>query len=176
MDKDCLREKIRGEKRKFSFEELKDLSRPIIEKLLLHPKTVKAKRILMYFPLKDEVDTLGAILSLKQKGKEVFLPRIIERGRMELAKFEGLDFLKEGPFGIMEPTAKALEDLETIELAIIPGMAFDTKGNRLGRGKGYYDLLLKNMKKTYKIGLCFNFQKIPLIPHFLHDEKVDEVL
>ncbi len=176
MNKDYLRKKIRLEKRKFSFEELKDLSRPIINKLLLHPKVVKTKRILMYFPLKDEVDTLGAILSLKQKGKEVFLPRIKENGRMELAKFEGLDNLIEGAFGIMEPTAKTLEDLGEIELAVIPGMAFDTNGNRLGRGKGYYDHLLKNMKKTYKIGLCFHFQKLPLIPHDFYDEKVDEVL
>ena len=63
-----------------------------------------------------------------------------------------------------------------IDVAIIPGMSFDNDGNRLGRGKGYYDRLLAKIPQTYKIGMCFDFQKVEEVPTEETDIRMDEVL
>ena len=78
----------------------------------------------------------------------------------------------------MEPQGKDFTELEKIDLAIIPGMAFDKEGNRLGRGKGYYDRLLQQLRDCtiYKIGICFDFQFLDHIPTEPHDIPVDEVI
>lgn len=82
--------------------------------------------------------------------------------------------MKKGSFGIEEPTGALLEDYSQIELAIIPGVSFDGKGNRLGRGKGYYDRLLP-LLRSYNIGICFQFQVCQEIPTEIFDKKMDEV-
>ena len=67
-------------------------------------------------------------------------------------------------------------DSSDIDTAIIPGIAFDRKGHRLGRGKGYYDRFLADTPYIYKIGVCFDFQKVDHVPHSAHDVRMDEVL
>ena len=62
-----------------------------------------------------------------------------------------------------------------VHVAVIPGMAFDREGHRLGRGKGYYDRFL-NRVKTYKIGVCFDFQMMDQLPHDPHDVMMDEII
>jgi len=75
-----------------------------------------------------------------------------------------------------EPSGELFTDFDRITLAIIPGMAFDHQGNRLGRGKGYYDRLLPQLSHAYKLGLCFPFQLLTEeIPHEPHDCRMDEV-
>ena len=64
----------------------------------------------------------------------------------------------------------------SIDLAIIPRVAFDVHGNRLGRGKGYYDRLLPRLPHTYKIGICFPFQLLEKVPTETQDVRMDEVL
>ena len=83
--------------------------------------------------------------------------------------------LKTGKFGIEEPTGPEINNLSNIDLVIVPGMAFDMKGNRLGRGKGYYDKLLRKMR-CYKIGVCYNFQLLENIPVEEHDFPMDMVI
>ncbi len=83
---------------------------------------------------------------------------------MELRLYEGQESLEVGAYGIMEPTGEPFTHYEKIELGIIPGMSFDNEGNRLGRGKGFYDRFLSKVPQLYKIGLCFDFQRVDHVP------------
>ena len=125
----------------------------------------------------DEADVRELIALAVKENKTVYLPKV-SGGDLELRRYEGENSLEKGAFGILEPTGEQLSDTDfsKIDLAIIPGMAFDKAGNRLGRGKGFYDKLLKNMPRTYKIGVCFPFQFLDSLPAEDHDIKTDTII
>ncbi len=81
-----------------------------------------------------------------------------------------------GAYGIEEPTEGKFNNLKDIDLAIIPGVAFDRRGNRLGRGKGYYDRLLPFLVGTYKLGICFPYQLLESVPTEDFDIRMNEVI
>jgi len=147
-----------------------------MRRLLSHPRIGEAKTILMYHSLGDEVDTHDAIDALVKMGKKVLLPVVVDEGEMEVRQYEGPSKLEKGAFNIKEPSGRKYDSLEDIDVAVIPGVAFDSANNRLGRGKGYYDRFLASIPQSYKIGVCFEFQKIKSIPADAHDVKMDEVL
>jgi hypothetical protein len=95
---------------------------------------------------------------------------------IELRRYTSPADLQGGFFDIMEPVGEVFTHEEEIEVAVVPGMGFDGRGNRLGRGKGYYDRLLARLPHTYKIGVCFDFQKMPGIPADEHDIKMDVII
>ena len=97
---------------------------------------------MLYCSLPDEVYTMDMIHRLHGEGKKIVLPKVISDCEMELREYDGDADLEVGSFGIMEPCGKLFTDYEDIDVAVIPGMAFDKDGNRLGRGKGYYDRFL----------------------------------
>lgn len=176
MNKKELRQFIRMQKRMYTQEQLDDQSKVIIGKLLVHPKVKQAKTVMMYYSLNDEVNTHEAIDRLVAQGKRVVLPAVTGDTTMELRCYEGPKDLMGGFFNIMEPVGKTFTDFDAIDVAIIPGMGFDTRGHRLGRGKGYYDRFLARVPALYKIGICFPFQKMPGIPADDNDIMMDEVI
>ena len=130
--------------------------------------------MLLYHSLPDEVDT-HAFIRRWSAQKRILLP-VVKGYDLELRLYIGDDRLTEGAFHIDEPTGTAFTDYAAIDLAVIPGVAFDRRGNRLGRGKGYYDRLLPRIPTAYKLGLCFPFQVLNQIPAEAHDIPMDEVL
>lgn len=132
--------------------------------------------ILLYNALPDEVPTQALMDELVAQGKTVLLPCVINDTDMELRRYTGPQDLQTGPFGIQEPTGELFTDYEAIDVAIVPGMAFDAEGHRLGRGKGYYDRFLSRVPHLYKIGLCFSWQLVDHVPCDEHDIKMDEVI
>lgn len=91
----------------------------------------------------------------------------------------GSDSLREGAFHIMEPVGERFTDLQIIDVILIPGIAFDAQGHRLGRGKGYYDRFLSSLTSHFSpllIGVCFDFQKVSEVPVDKFDISVDEVI
>ena len=116
------------------------------------------------------------VSSLYGEGKTVVLPVVTGEGEMELRVYHGADSLRRGAFDILEPVGERFTDYESIDLAVIPGMAFDDSGHRLGRGKGYYDRFLVNLPHCYKIGMCFDFQRVEHVPCESTDIAVDEVI
>ena len=176
MDKKDLRNKIKNIKRQFTSEQLDKLSLAITSNLLDNPKVKSAKSIILYYSLPDEVNTHDLIDILLKMNKRVYLPKVIGEGSMEIRSYLGLDSLNRGAFHIMEPSGNILNDYSNIDIIVVPGLAFDRLGNRLGRGKGFYDRFLAKVNDIYKIGLCFPFQIVDKIPTDAYDVKVNIVL
>lgn len=153
------------------------MSTEITNRVLALASWQEAGTLLLYYPLTDEVDVRPLIKDAYKNGKKVLLP-VVKGDELELHFYEGESSLREGAFGIMEPTGPlfAPENYGEIELAIIPGMAFDTAGHRLGRGKGYYDRLLPQLKTAELKGICFPFQLLDEVPAEVHDIPVHEVV
>lgn len=147
-----------------------------LTKLSRHPRLADAHTVLLYSALPDEVPTQPLLSRLATEGKTVLLPRVVNDTDMELRRYTGLHDLEQGAFGIMEPTGELFTDYDDIDVAVIPGMAFDREGHRLGRGKGYYDRFLTQLPHTYKIGICFPFQLVDHVPTDAHDILMNEVI
>lgn len=176
MNKSELRQMIRNYKRQYSSDELEMLSLEIINRLMHHPKVLEAHNILLYYSLPDEVNTHSLIDNLYKEGKQILLPKVIENGEMELRIYQGKESLHEGSFHIMEPSGPLFHNYNAIDLALVPGMSFDKDGNRLGRGKGYYDKFFARSPRIYKVGVCFDFQKVDHVPFEETDIPMDEIL
>lgn len=147
-----------------------------MERLFTLPQFSDADTVLMYYSLADEVFTHDAIDELLSMGKTVLLPAVIGDGIMELHRYTGKESLRCGAYNIMEPIGETFNDYKAIDAVAVPGMAFDEQGNRLGRGKGYYDRLLPKLTNATLIGICFPFQMFDVIPAEPHDIRMDIVL
>lgn len=175
LRKQELRISIRKKKQQYTFEQLLSLSRGIVEKLEKLPQFISSRTILLYYALPDEVQTQDFIKKWWNE-KLILLPKV-EGNILTLHPYKGKDNLCKGAYSIEEPKTPCFTQLNEIELAIIPGIAFDNNGNRLGRGKGFYDRLLEQLPKDiYKIGLAFPFQIVEEIPTTTYDKSVDEVI
>lgn len=131
-----------------------------------------AEKILMYHSLPDELET-RRFLNKWKSHKKFFLPRV-NGVNLELLPYEE-SRLEIGSFHIEEPSGKDTHPIEEIEVVIVPGVAFDRKGKRLGRGKGFYDRLLQSAKVT-KIGVGYDFQLVNELPSEEHDVPMDMII
>ena len=174
MPKGEIRRAIRNLKQQYSKTQLAEMSLEIAKKLLAHPQVQSSRTILLYSPLPDEVDVSPMLDALPSK--RLLLPKVTGDTSMELRLYTGADCLSAGAFGIMEPVGEVFSDYQSIDLAIVPGMAFDRECHRLGRGKGYYDRMLAQLPNVYKIGVCFSFQLVEAIPTDATDIPMDEVV
>lgn len=174
MDKKQLRKQIRERKKEFSLSEKIELSRPVFEKIEKEELFKEAKVVLLYYSMDDEVYTHDFV-EKHYKTKTILLP-CVDGDDLILRQYLGIESMKAGEqFGILEPVGKEFNDLEKIDLMIIPGVAFDEEKNRLGRGRGFYDRLLKTVNAT-KIGVCFDFQVVEQVPTEDFDVKMDVVI
>ena len=133
--------------------------------------------MLAYHPLPDEVDVSPLLDISLEAGKRVLLP-VVEGDHLLLREYVGPQSLALGAYGIMEPVGDDYPESRygEIDLALIPGMAFDSKMRRLGRGKGYYDRLLPRLACAYRMGVCFPFQLLPKVASEEHDMPMDDVV
>ena len=187
--KEDLRREIRRRKQQYTPSQLEELSEPIIARL--RPLLADARVILAYYSLPDEVNTHQLIDDLVAEGKTVLLPKVLDTTTMELRLYTGPHDLAPGPFGILEPSGSQYSPssfllppsskTSSIDVALIPGVAFDALGHRLGRGRGYYDRFLSTMGTVPSVrprllGLCFDFQKVPSVPVDPTDIPVNQVI
>lgn len=172
MEKSEIRRKMRNLRAMLSDADKMSASERVFAMLEKTAQFMMADRILMYHSLPDEVST-HAFLEKWGDRKSFFLPRVngvnldilpYDKSRLEL-----------GAFHIEEPSGDDLCDPDSIELIIVPAVAYDHSGNRLGRGKGFYDRLLQTSKAT-KIGVAYDFQLVEEIPVEEHDVPVDIVI
>jgi 5-formyltetrahydrofolate cyclo-ligase len=152
----------------------------IADRLLTLDNFMESQVVLLYASFRSEVETEGVIEKALEMGKKVLLPRVNLGGkRLDLYEINGLDELSSGYMGIPEPDAKEenLRGLEDVEVAVLPGAAFDSKGTRLGYGKGYYDRLLSEGRaRPVLVALAYEEQMLEDIPAETHDVKMDIIL
>lgn len=171
-----LRREIRLRKRVLTSSAVPVYAQRAFELVASTPAFREARVVLLYAALPDEVPTLDLIA--RTEGKTLLLPRVVG-DELELRLYTTPDNLVESEdFHILEPTGPLFTDYATIDLAVIPGMAFDAEGHRLGRGKGFYDRFLGHpaCRQLTKVGLCFDFQLLDNVPADAHDIAVDDVL
>ena len=149
-------------------------SAEILAALETHPAFRAANIILLYHSLPDEVDTHDFIRKWSTK-KQILLPVVVGND-LELRVYTGPADLTPGAYSIEEPTGALFTDYAAIDFIAVPGVAFDRNGNRLGRGKGYYDRLLPRIPSAYKAGICFPFQLVEEVPAEPFDIRMDEVI
>lgn len=180
-EKKELRQKLLAKLLSLTKEELKRRSQDVEKRLSSLPIYNKAKVIMAYYPLKGEVDILGMIR--KDLGLKRFCFPVTDLEKKELFAYEVKnleeDFVR-GPFRVMQPDIKRTKrvDIGEIDMVIVPGIAFDRSGNRLGRGAGFYDRFLRKLNPPVKkVGIAFTFQILQDLPiHPPVDEKVDIVV
>jgi len=143
-----------------------------------------AKSILFYASFRSEAATIQCIVHALKLKKVVMLP-LVNRKKKTLRIFQinNLSDLKSGFMGIPEPEANNNNErlMNDLDIAIIPGAAFDLKGNRLGYGAGYYDKLFSGIRDTQHskpvlIALAFEEQIVPEIPSYKHDVMMDKII
>ena len=173
MHKNDLRRQIRQIKRQFTPQQLEELSLPIVARL--RQQLIENQTIVAYYPLPDEVDVRQLLDAWIAAGKTVFLPKVTGEDTMELRRYTGRDSLQEGAFHILEPMGELMSVEASVDVVLVPGVAFDAEGHRLGRGRGYYDRFLRTCKAR-TIGVCFDFQKVDEVPVDAFDITIDEVV
>lgn len=177
--KSRLRDEVRDRLRAMTPFEQADASARIAAVLLGLPEFASARSILLYVPIGREPDLRGAIESVRERGATILLPR----SRREPAAIEvvplgssSLGELRPDELGVPAPIGPPA-DPTSIDLAIVPGLAFDAQGGRLGRGGGYYDRLLAMLPASAKaIGVCFERQIVAAVPREAHDCRVDRIV
>lgn len=145
--------------------------------IFLRHELYNGSRIIMsYKPLGKEIDTELIMNRAYRDGKKIILPVTdYDTGIITPCYAdESVDFIK-GAFSIEEPLEKIAADINDADVVLVPGIAFDRAGNRIGFGKGCYDMLLKNYKGI-KIGYCYKFQIADYIPSDEYDIKMDYIL
>jgi len=178
-----MKEELRKERMKIrnnlSESELLEKSKQIKKRLYKMREFRQASMILFYVSYDNEVYTHDMIKEYLSKGKNVVVPiSDKESRRLILSKFDNWDDLDIGAYGILEPKKDRIKEvsLDSIDTIIVPGVAFDKRGYRIGHGLGYYDGLLKNSKRALHIGLAFEFQMVDKVPKDEHDIPVDKIV
>ena len=153
-------------------------SKLITSKLLRNKFFKQAKIVMFYIAFGGEVNTENMIREAKKIGKLICVPVCRKDNEtMQPAILKDHARLKKGPYGVLEPVMLAQVKPEDLDLVIVPGLAFDKKGNRLGRGKGCYDRFLCTLSEdTPSIGLAFDFQILPLVPTTRYDVSVKKII
>lgn len=147
----------------------------ICEQLLLLVEETGAIRVHTYLPMGDEVDIFPFIGAMLEKGLTVVAPKSLKGRRLEHLVLHSLSELEAGIYGTSHP-ASGLVYEGSYDLFIVPGLAFDRHGNRIGYGAGYYDGFLGNQSSGQKVGVCYPFQLLEELPSEPHDVRMDRVL
>lgn len=173
--KTALRRTALAARRDLTHEERVAASERAAQRLLALPEIWRSHTVLLYAPMQDEIDPLRGLDRLQERNIEVLLPRVRDDD-IELARLQRPADLVAGFRGIREPAGPAI-DPAIVDAAVVPGVAFDLDGGRLGHGGGHYDRLLSRLPDdTVRVGLAFSCQIVPRVPHESFDEVVDIVV
>ncbi len=171
IEKKLLREETLKKRNSQSQYSIQNKSKKILDRAT--PILKDAKSIFTYISMNREVDTLN-LIEKYIKQKTIIVPYVKNR-LIYVSELKDINDLKVGKYGILEPSQIIQPKTYEIDVSLVPGVAFDQKGNRVGFGKGYYDRILKKIKGI-KIGLCFDFQIKEKLPYSSHDVRMDTII
>ncbi|MEJ7622030.1 MAG: 5-formyltetrahydrofolate cyclo-ligase [Aquificaceae bacterium] len=174
LTKDDIRRLIIQKREALTEEEREKLSEGIIKNLLSLKPLWDAKNLLMFCPHRGEPNITPLFSWTLQRGKALLLPKV-EGKNLRLIRLEDTTSLSPGAFCILEPSKGKEVRPEEVELSLIPGIAFDKAGYRIGYGKGYYDRLFERLGGL-KVGVCYEFQVLEEVPRDDWDMPVDLVV
>lgn len=176
MLKTSVRNEILKRRRQLSYEGCLAQSLRIQQRLLATSEFRAAESLALYSPVHNEVFTEELFHHAREQDKRVVYPRV--RGDdLEFARVDRRDSLAHGAFGVLEPTGAELAEPARLDLIVVPGVAFDRSGYRLGYGKGFYDRALHDTSgRTVRVGLCYDFQLVDVLPAEKHDIAMDLIV
>ena len=178
MPKRTLRQTILAQRRALSHEQWRLASQAAQERLLALEEFQRADCIALYAPLHNETDTAMILSVAFAAGKRVLYPAVCG-AHMVFRQVEGIECLSKGCFGILEPCPTGTDhQADEADLIVVPGVAFDQAGHRIGYGKGFYDRFLQHPgRSAHLIGLCHDFQLIDgQIPAETHDIRMELIV
>lgn len=177
MTKPDLKRRLRVERIQMSERVVREKSLRIYRWLIDMPAYQLARCLACYVSIKNEVDTRTVIQNAIGGGKQVGVPVTREDGDMAFQAIAGLSDLRSVHYGLREPVPDLQKVLlpHTIDLILVPGIAFDRHGHRVGSGGGYYDRYLARTEAA-RIGLSYGFQIIDRVPAEPHDVKMDLII
>jgi 5-formyltetrahydrofolate cyclo-ligase len=177
LSKESIRQAMLDRRGRLDIDQAQAAAEQIALRLLQRPEIASAEAIGLYSAFRGEVSTRTCFERLREKTARLYLPRVREdAGRVEFVRVEDWKQLTRGYNGIWEPEATLpATDLQDIGVLVVPGVAFDLRGYRLGWGKGFYDRALHRYAGA-RIGLAYDFQILERIPAGPVDERVDIVI
>ena len=178
-EKRRLRVLLRQRRRALSARDVKENSRRIADRLCTQALFHQARRILLYSPDDNEVDTEELWRAARRWGIAVYYPRVtLDKQQVEFVRRHDNEPLIPGVFDILVPLGEdRLTSVVSTDLVLIPGLGFDRAGHRLGRGRGYYDRALRGvLAGALRVGLAHECQVVAHIPVDPHDERVDYIV
>ena len=178
MDKSGLRREMIKKRYLISQREREEWDRSILNQVFSSEYYIKSSVIFIYVSYNGEVDTHKLIMHALSDGKIVCVPRVISRSAgMEAVPIKGFDDLVSGAYGILEPQKEIpAASPQSIDFAIVPGVAFSGTGERLGYGGGFYDRYLKLLKPSaVRAALAYSLQIVDNIPMEPQDERVSMI-
>ncbi|ERJ10902.1 5-formyltetrahydrofolate cyclo-ligase [Haloplasma contractile] len=155
------------------------MDQSVFERLTNSKEFNDAESIFIFVSFRSEVDTHRIIQKAIDLGKRVCVPKIEKKSEgMTPYQIQSLDQLEEGYYGVLEPKYGCeLCDKETIDLIIMPGLAFDAKGGRVGYGGGFYDHFINSMETSVrKLAIAYDFQVLDKVPMGENDQLVDQII
>ena len=177
-EKKELRRKILNTRRKISPFSRQVASKKILDTLTQLSRLRKASRVHCYVGQPDEPDTLPILEWLLKQEIQLAVPCVDSQNpELQHSQLSSIESLEKGNFGILDvPSNQRIDvDLTELELVLIPGIAFDLSGGRLGYGRGYYDRFLEKTG-AFRIGVCFGAQMVDQVPMESHDKRMQALV
>ena len=182
-DKKILRKRILTERKNINTVKKEVMDNKILDQFYKSEYYRKSKKIFIYISYDSEINTIGIINKALNDDKKIYVPRTELKTRlMDAVEITSLDNLVESKYGILEPSIKETHiNPNEIDLIVVPGVAFDRQGGRMGYGAGFYDRYFNkinedNMKRIIKLALAYDFQIIEKVPMDEQDIPVDYII
>lgn len=178
MRKQDIRKIIKRKRQELNKDIKQELDKKIINNFFNSEYIKKSNVIFIYVGMDTEINTTNIINKLLDMGKRVAVPKVLpENKEMVALEIKSLlDLNESGAFGILEPDITKKNIGDEIDLIVLPGLAFDKRGYRIGYGGGFYDRFLDIHNKVKRVSLCYNFQIIENVPEEDFDERVDTII
>lgn len=172
-----MRREMRMRRRSLSGARRQLATRAIVRRLCTLPAYRSARALALYWPADGEPDILALASQARARGKRVYLPVVGHGGCMDFAPWPDAAKLRRNRYGIPEPLGVHRLKASRLDLIIVPLVAFDAAGHRLGMGGGYYDRALRGgRRRPFLVGAAFSLQQAPRVPHQPWDVPLHAVI
>ncbi len=176
MPKQLIRDKMLTRRSQCDLAQRHDSGRVVQERFLALDAFGSAQCLALYSPIRNEVETALVAKAALAAGKRVVYPRV-EGDQLVFVQITDLTRLKPGSFNVPEPAGGVIADPADIDLCVVPGVAFDRKGHRLGYGRGFYDRFLSSCRQQMlRVGFAYDFQVVDCLPTGEYDQSLSVIV